>query len=176
MKEPQNRQKLNYARGLMYLQECEECLWTCWDRLIHARRLAFTAESQSKQKGGWNGQGSGVVVAEKESESVLIFHEKGSWISDDGDQIAFTNTYRWTLDLKAYLLSLEHLRRGVNHPVFLFHLAPQVDGSLKSVDVHKCKEDTYSGHLFCEPESLKFEWTIVGPKKNEHLVYYYRAY
>lgn len=147
-----------------------------WEGLVHTQSLSFTARSQIKQKGGWNGQGSGVVVAQKESESILIFQEKGFWIPDEGKKIAFTNIYRWTFDLKACRLSLEHLRRGVHHPVFLFDLVPQVDGSLKSIEPHQCKEDVYSGHLFCEPESLKLEWRIIGPKKNAHLIYSYRAY
>jgi Family of unknown function (DUF6314) len=154
-------------------QESEQLLITYWERLYKVKSLTFNARSKSKEEGRWNGHGAGEVIVTQEGDNVLFFQEKGSWTTDTGREIDFSNTFRWTLDRKACLLSLEHLRRGVNHPVFLFYLAPAGDRTLRSVDSHLCEQDAYFGHIACDLHSLRLNWRVIGPKKNEEIDYYY---
>ena len=74
---------------------------------------------------------------------ILTFHERGSWQVRQDQNMTFSNTFRWTLDRRAGMISLEHLRLGPSCPVFLFHLAPTGSNRLASMDSHLCEEDAY---------------------------------
>jgi hypothetical protein len=144
-----------------------------WEKLLSVTLLTFNAKTKSKDEGGWNGRGKAEVGVAKESSNVLIFNEKGSWQNRQGEEVSFSNIFRWTLDRHAGVISLEHLRRGTDHPVFLFHLAPSGNHSLSSVDSHLCEGDTYFGQIHFDPHSLRLNWRVIGPKKNEEIDYYY---
>lgn len=144
-----------------------------WERLSNVKQVSFTAKTKSKSMEGWQGRGKGEVIVTKEHENALIFQEKGTWQGDDGRDIGFSNVFRWTLDLANGMISLEHLRRGWNHPVFLFHLSPSNHQTLSSIDSHLCGGDVYLGKVFYELHSLRLHWRVIGPKKNEELDYYY---
>jgi hypothetical protein len=154
-------------------QEREQLILSCFERLSLIKHLTFHARSKSKQEGSWNGHGNGEVSVTPEGRDILLFHEKGSWVTDSGKEIDFSNIFRWTLDRGAGLLSLEHLRRGINHPVFLFHLTPIAERSLRSVDSHLCEADAYFGQICYDPHSLRLHWRVIGPKKDEEIDYYY---
>jgi hypothetical protein len=143
-----------------------------WERLQKVKELSFTAQSKSAEE-GWHGRGKGEVAISKEKNSALVFNEKGSWLNKRGDEIAFSNVFRWTLDRCAGVISLEHLRRGMDRPVFIFHLAPTGKNMLSSVDSHLCEGDTYFGQIHFEPNNLRLNWRVIGPKKNEEMDYYY---
>ena len=144
-----------------------------WKRLSRVKQLTFQAKTKSRDEGGWNGKGKGEVTITKEGENVLIFNEKGSWVGKDSREIGFSNTFRWTLDPQVGLVSLEHLRQGVDNPVFLFHLQPSSLHSLSSVNSHLCAGDTYLGRIIYGQNCLRLQWRVIGPKKNEELHYYY---
>ncbi len=92
-----------------------------WDRLRQVTRLKFV--SRSEKKIGWNGVGVGTVVVETMDKGTMIFTESGNWHSEStGRDNRFSNVYRWTLADE--VIRLEHLRQGVDHPVYLFDLAP----------------------------------------------------
>lgn len=148
-------------------------LLTLWEKLASVRRLTFTARSKTNHQGGggWTGRGEGEVSVTKEGQSVLLFQESGHW--KDRENMSFSNAYRWTFDRPAGVISLEHLRRGLDHPVFLFHLAPTSSRSLSSVDSHLCGGDTYFGKIYFDPHTLHFNWRVIGPKKNEDMDYFY---
>lgn len=165
--------KEEYRSQDMKRPEGERLVLTYWKRLALVRHLTFNARSKTKEEGSWNGRGKGKVIITKESDTVLLFQEKGKWVTEEGKEIDFSNIFRWTLDSKANLLSLEHLRRGMNHPVFLFHLTPVDNYSLRSVDSHLCEADAYFGHISCDLHSLRLNWRVIGPKKNEEIDYYY---
>jgi len=148
-------------------------LLTFWEKLCQVTQLTFHSTSKSKEELGWTGRGKGEVIVNKENDLVLIYNEKGIWLNKQGDQMNFTNVFRWTLDRHAGVISLEHLRRGLDHPVFLFHLAPTHAHSLSSVDSHLCEEDTYFGQIHLNSNSLRLNWRVIGPKKNEEIDYYY---
>ena len=151
----------------------EQVVLKFWRKLSRVKQLSFHAKTKSRDDGGWNGRGKGDVVISKESDHILIFHEKGSWLNQDNQPIGFSNVFRWTLDRQAGLISLEHLRQGINNPVFLFHLLPSGLNSLSSIDSHLCAGDTYLGQIVCAQNSLRLKWRVIGPKKNEELHYYY---
>lgn len=148
-------------------------LLTFWERLRHVTQLSFNAKSKSKEDLGWAGKGKGEVVISRENSNVLIYHEKGIWLNKQGNQVNFTNVFRWTLDRDVGVISLEHLRRGPDYPVFLFHLAPSNAHSLSSVDSHLCEGDTYFGQIYLDSNGLRLNWRVIGPKKNEEIDYFY---
>jgi len=136
-----------------------------WNKLATIEHLLFTTKDR------WTGKGE--VTVTKEGDNALIFQEKGSWKGEYGEAVDFSNTFRWTLDRPSGMISLEHLRRGVNHPVFLFHLAPTGPRKMSSVDTHLCGGDVYFGQVFFDNHGLRFNWRVIGPKKNQEMNYYY---
>lgn len=170
---PAHNKKDYYVLSSIYHDRPIQILLNFWERLRQVTKLAFISKSKSKEELGWEGKGKGEVLITKENDTVLIYNEKGVWLNKQGDQVSFTNTFRWTLDRRARVISLEHLRRGVDSPVFLFHLAPTNVHSLSSVDSHLCADDTYFGQIHLDVNSLRLSWRVIGPKKNEEIDYYY---
>lgn len=148
-------------------------LFAFWEKLAEVRKLSFHAKSKSKGEHGWNGRGKGDVLVSREGDHILIFTEKGSWHDAQGEEISFSNTFRWTLDRFTGMISLEHLRHGLNNPVFLLHLAPTSKHSLSSVDSHLCAGDIYFGQIHFDSHTIRLNWRVIGPKKNEEMDYYY---
>lgn len=144
-----------------------------WDKLLNVKKLTFHAKTNSIDEDGWNGKGLGVVTSARNGYNELIFNEKGTWRGKEGIDLTFSNVFRWTLDRNANMISLEHLRYGHEHPVFLFHLTPSGKNALSSVDSHLCGGDTYFGQIYFDHHSLRLNWRVIGPKKNEELDYYY---
>lgn len=151
----------------------EPVLLNFWERLKSVKQLTLHAKSRSKEETGWNGKGKGEVLITQETDTTMIFKEKGSWIVKQGEEIGFSNTFRWVLDRNAGMISLEHLRLGANHPVFLFHLAPTGPHVLASLESHLCEEDTYLAHVFWDMHSVRLTWRVIGPRKNEEIEYFY---
>jgi hypothetical protein len=170
---PQAKKEYCFVQKGKKAEGDQRVLLNFWERLAGVRQLSFNARTKSKEEGGWNGKGKGEVIVTKEGEGVLIFAEKGSWQSKEGKETQFSNVFRWTLDLSAGMISLEHLRRGANHPVFLFHLAPSSNHALSSMDSHLCGGDSYFGQIFSDRHTLRLNWRVIGPKKNEEIDYYY---
>ncbi|MCE5294210.1 MAG: winged helix-turn-helix domain-containing protein [Chlamydiales bacterium] len=151
-----------------------KALLAVWDALKSVTQLTFVAKTKSDDGGGWNGRGTGSVQVVS-VDNALIFYEKGSWIDPEGHEFDFSNVYRWRLDRQAKVISLEHLRRGIDNPVFLFHLAVDGSNSLSSLDSHLCAQDAYFGSVVFDARSLKVKWRVLGPKKNEEIQTYYTS-
>ncbi len=137
-----------------------------WERLLKVQKLCLCVGSQGKEERG----GEAVVTPLLSDARTLIFQEVGEW---DKPKSTFRNRFRWSLDLKNTLITLEHLRYGEKRPVFLFHLKPTSEGRLESLDAHLCGEDTYLGSLTWDLEKILFHWRIIGPKKNQQMQYLY---
>ena len=101
----------------------------------------------------------------------MLFAESGSWRTPEGKSFDFTNTYRWCRDGDS--IRLEHLRFGVDRPVYLFDLIPNGEGGMVSQTPHVCSEDLYTANLELTEEIL-LAWTVLGPKLNERIDYRYR--
>lgn len=142
----------------------QELLESIWESLHKIRQLSFASKTQGKGKG---------EVSVVDQNGALLFYEEGHWKNAQGDEFHFSNIFRWILNRFEGLLSLEHLRFGMQNPVFLFHLRPSNSNLLESVDSHLCGQDTYFGRLIYEELFLKLHWRILGPKKNEEMIYIY---
>lgn len=143
-----------------------------WKKLSSVTKL-LTSAKQREGDSPSTQSGKAEVKVIAPSETTLIFQEKGHWVSDDFPSTSFSNSFRWTLDISASLISLEHLRYGATHPVFLLHFTPTKKRLLESVDAHLCAEDTYLGNISWDAHSIDFHWRIIGPKKNQQLLYHY---
>ncbi len=153
---------------------CQNTLMLAWQKLCQVQTLCFSAKSKSQNlTTGWNGLGKGSVEVKKVDAHTLLFQEKGSWTSEDNKQFAFSNVFRWTLHTHEGAIRLEHLRFGIQNPVFLFALVPMDEHTLESLDAHLCKEDSYFGQLRCDKHFIQLNWRIIGPKKNEEIDYLY---
>lgn len=141
-----------------------------WDRLRSITQIKFRA--QSGLRNGWNGEGAGSVTVENPQKDVLIFFERGEWKSTDGHSFSFKNAYRWKRTASS--LKLEHLRLGINNPVFLVELHPVSVNKWQSWKPHVCGEDLYSGTLNVHRDKINLEWIVQGPRKNEKLVNTYK--
>ena len=131
--------------------------------------LRFTSES--KNKTGWQGSGSGTVSIDQPEEKVLIFNEQGRWKNENGNEFSFTNIYRWSFEQSS--VKLEHLRFGNAQAVYLFHLKAKQKNFWVSDCPHKCDLDYYSAILNIEENQVVLKWDVVGPEKNEKIKYWY---
>lgn len=173
---PAQKKKAYYVLkedSMMSQKNKTQILFAFWEKLMGVTQLTFYAKTKSKEDKGWDGRGQGEVILTKESANVVIFSEKGTWLDRQNVEVSFSNTFRWTLDRDVGVISLEHLRRGPNHPVFLFHLVPNGKSSLSSVDSHLCEGDAYFGQIHLDHSALRLHWRVIGPKKNEEIDYYY---
>ncbi len=143
-----------------------------WEKLSCIRQLSFSVKTRQGQEQSTR-TGRADVIVTSPSPAVLVFQEKGYWLLDHQIDTAFSNSFRWSLDLNASLISIEHLRYGTANPVFLFHLTPTKFHVLESVDAHLCAEDTYLGNIAWNEKNIDFHWRIIGPHKNNHLTYHY---
>ncbi|MCK4934619.1 MAG: winged helix-turn-helix transcriptional regulator [Simkaniaceae bacterium] len=148
-------------------------LLDCWSKLKTIKNITFHANSKSAQDLGWDGRGSGEVVLTSPKPHTLVFTEKGYWKANAGSETKFSNVFCWTLEQTSGVIALEHLRRGPDRPVFLFHLAPSTTKSLTSVHSHLCGKDAYFGKVQFDQHGLRLNFRIIGPKKNEELEYFY---
>jgi len=144
-----------------------------WQRLLAVTRLEFEARSGADSKTGWNGHGTGVVRVESMKFATILFHESGSWRQKSGEEIAFRNVFRWSIDTEGDVIRLEHLRFGPNRPVHLLDLAIVGEDLLEAAEPHACGADNYSGRMQYGQESIQLCWTVIGPNKNESIAYTY---
>lgn len=142
-----------------------------WERLLQVKKLSFSAKLQSSETSLKVGKAE--VLVSTPTPSIVVFQEKGFWFENQLPDTAFSNSFRWSLDTNASLITLEHLRYGDAQPVFLFHFSVAKPSLLESVDAHLCGDDTYLGNIVWSPHSIDFHWRIIGPHKNNHLNYHY---
>ncbi len=147
----------------------EPQLLNFWHKLKGITQFTRLTHSRSPTEHSWNGKGKGEVLVNTAGDTILIFHERGSWQIKQGQDISFSNTFRWTLDLHAGMISLEHLRFGPDQPVFLFHLTPNSHNLLTSIDSHLCEEDVYLATVPWDRHGIRLHWRVIGPKKNEEM-------
>lgn len=148
-----------------------ELIELIWNQLKNISRVTMIAKSRSKQT-GWSGKGNGEVNVVEENHALIIY-EQGQWKDTRGQMHKYSNCFRWTLNRIDGMLSLEHLRLGKNHPVFLFHLIATEENRLISLHSHLCGEDSYFGWVQYNELFLQLNFRVIGTKKNEELEYIY---
>jgi hypothetical protein len=97
------------------------------------------------------------------------------WLSQRGDEVTFTNCLRWTLNRRLEVIILEHLRQGVELPVFLVRFRLSKPHTQSSIDPHLCKRDSYTAQLYFGINAIALNWQVTGPYKNEEINYCYKA-
>ena len=148
-------------------------IFSLWQKLREIKTMSFCAKSKSVSPSGWNGIGKGQVEVKSQDEKTLVFHERGSWNSEENKRFDFSNIFRWILKAEDGVITLEHLRFGAQNPVFLFSLVPIDAHTLESLDAHICNQDSYFGQIRCDKHFVQFNWRSIGPKKNEEIDYLY---
>ncbi|MBI3211254.1 MAG: hypothetical protein HYZ47_01015 [Simkania negevensis] len=134
-------------------------IWTLLESLCAVD--LFTLPTEKK--------GKGVVLPYKEGDNQLILQETGRW---EGEvSIPYYNSFRFTK--YSDFLSLEHLRFGKNHPVFLFDLVPQTEKGCISRSPHLCGEDLYHGGLETQEKGLLLMFDLKGPEIEERIYFTY---
>ncbi len=164
--------QLSQKRTSPYLADMPALL-RFWEKLSNVNYLSFNAQTRLQDEYcGWQVNGRGSVIVSHENDR-LMFNEKGVWKGRSNTEMSFSNAFRWTLDPYIGVISLEHLHRGVEHPVFLFHLAPSSCNSLSAVDSYLCGSDAYFGQIYFYHFGFKLSWRVIGPKKNEAIDCFY---
>lgn len=140
------------------MENREQILLFFWEKLVNVTTVALHTTT------GWTGSGTVRVLRE---DSTLIFHEQGSWQTQE---LSFNNRLYWVLDPRLEKISLGHLRRGTDQ--FLVHLTPVDAHALTSINSHLCGKDSYFCQLRCHSQGLCLNWRVAG-SKNEELNYFY---
>lgn len=87
--------------------------------------------------------------------------------------MTFYNSLRWTVLFEEGLISLEHLRHGPNHPIFLSHLAPISSREFHPLNPHLCQKDCYYGSIKLQKQAIYLNWRVLSDRKNETFDYIY---
>lgn len=141
--------------------------------LPNLSRFTFSAQSGQASAVGWNGRGEGRIEVTRENHSVRFF-ESGTFTLDGQTRsVPMRNVYRW--DIHPDRIALSHERRGVEDAVSLFDLVVENDDTLVSAEVHQCAADAYSARLTLTEDGIDLAWRIVGPRKDERILYHYRS-
>lgn len=144
-----------------------------WKKLEATSQVLYVAHDRLSHKESTTGQGNGVVTLTQGGPYQMTFEEEGSWRLDTGLSFNYRNFFRWSVDSLRGILSVEHLRFGKDHPVFLFHLVPISDRLLESVATQTNGDETYFGYLENKAHGLKLCCRTISPQKNESITYYY---
>lgn len=151
------------------LQQIGGGIQRLWRRLGTVTGFACTSKPGPASKTGWRGHGRGSVELIKKGDTELRFLERGTFEFGGSEAVEMYNTFIW--QRRDDGLRLSHGRHA--EPVFLFDLEPAGDGVWKSARAHVCADDLYFGILTETAAGIDLEWTITGPKKDEHLYYRY---
>lgn len=167
---PREKSQYYYLRHIPKERKShQDLVYQMWERLRRVNQVTFQFHSRR----GSRGRGTGEVLIQDNQDGQLTFREKGVWRGLNNQEFVFRNVFRWTLNRVDGMLTLEHLRFGVNNPVFLFHLIPAGCKYLESLHAHLCGPDTYFGQLELKNNTVELIWRILGPKKNDEVKYIY---
>jgi hypothetical protein len=153
------------------LQQSGGRIQRLWRRLGSVAAFTCASEPGPASKTDWHGHGWGSVELIERSDAELHFLEHGSFEFGGSEPVEMYNTFIW--QRRDNGLRLSHGRHG--EPVFLFDLEPAGAGVWKSARAYECADDLYLGILTETAAGLDLEWTITGPRKDEHLCYRYAA-
>jgi hypothetical protein len=140
--------------------------------LQQIKSFEFISSSKGKSQTGWNGKGYGTVSTNVVNNQIF-FKENGFFKLDiSSQQTKVSNEYIWK-QISPNKIKLSHARFGYKNAVTLFNLIKISDTIWQSEEAHVCVDDLYSAKLEITSNSIKLEWGIVGPKKDEAIEYFY---
>jgi len=142
----------------------------CKTQLSLIRNYEFYATSNKND--GWKGIGQGTVRIEIDQLGNFIFFEDGFFENSRG-KFTSHNIYRWSFKYLNNSISLEHLRFGVENPVFLFDMVCEQDSLWSSKCPHLCDRDEYHAKMLVENSCIKLEWDIINNKDYNRIEYKY---
>lgn len=151
------------------MTELEAMIQPLWQRLGQIGQFSFAARNGAGSATDWNGSAQGVVQVQEQANGWL-FNEQGYYLTPHGKRIAMSNRFYWQCNAQGILLS--HLR--YQQPVELFELQPVDSQHWQSVAPHICRADRYQAELVWQANGFSLTWQIIGPHKNEQIVYHYQ--
>lgn len=128
------------------------------EQLSYIKNFEFV-HSNNAHNSEWEAEGYGTVETELK-ELTLLIHEKGKLKTVFNKEINCENTYRLIWNKEDNSISLEHLRFGENHPVFLFTLKEAQPYTWKSAHSHYCDLDLYDAELIISDDKILLNWTV----------------
>lgn len=149
-------------------REKRQIVTTLWKQLCAVKEVTYRAKDPLSPHARL---GKGAVAIERPSERECIFRKQGTWKVDGGYEMGFSNAFRWTLSEKKDQLSLEHLRFGDSHPVFLFFLNPTSEKSFLSDN--QSMGEGCAGKMRFEEHYIQLTLREISPQKNEEIDYMY---
>ncbi|MGB7756610.1 MAG: DUF6314 family protein [Salinisphaera sp.] len=144
-----------------------------WQRLSGLRSLSFEARPGPASLTGWWGRGHAEIVAEADGEDWRLIERGRFSPAGTTRTVGFANVYRWVRADDR--LRLYHERFGADAAVFLFELVAENEQRLVCRQPHRCGDDIYRGTLELVADGFDLDWSITGPRKDEHLYYRYRT-
>ena len=139
-----------------------------WKQLCAVKEVTFRAKDPHSAHARL---GKGAITVEHPSARECIFRKQGTWKVEGGYEMGFSNAFRWTLSEKKDQLSLEHLRFGDSHPVFLFFLNPDSERSFHSDQMSR--GEGCVGKMRFEDHYIQLTLREINAQKNEEIDYMY---
>ncbi|GEA51032.1 hypothetical protein VIN01S_18360 [Vibrio inusitatus NBRC 102082] len=149
-------------------------MFDLWQQLQLINHYQYQSKPGDSSVMGWAGEGSGSVNIEMEGSDTLYFKEQGRFtLKQNGHTVDTQNEFIWHR-LNASKIKLLHSRFGRENAVELFVLSYNTETKQWISDsAHVCGDDLYSGMAKWNNDSIEFNWSISGPRKQENLHYCY---
>ncbi|KEZ77137.1 DUF6314 family protein [Salinisphaera hydrothermalis] len=153
--------------------EGSDAIIRAWQCLPGLRSLSFTAEPGPASQTDWRGRGTAGIRTERAGNDWRLI-ERGRFVPAGAARgVTMNNVYRW--QRVGDRLRLYHERFGTDAAVFLFELVAESADRLICQQPHLCGDDVYRGTLVLAETGFDLDWSITGPRKDEHLHYRYRG-
>lgn len=150
-------------------------MFNLWEQLKAITGYEYESAPGSDSVMGWEGSGAGAVTADdSESPDILYFSERGEFtLAAEGRTVETQNEFIWKR-MGGECIKLSHSRFGRDKQVELFDLVYDHEtDEWRSEAAHVCGDDLYSGSAKQVGGAIHFDWSISGPRKQEHLHYTY---
>lgn len=141
-------------------------------KLESISNFVFHSSSNNKMN-GLEGMGGGAVTCIKENENSLLFYEHGRFNNSFNKSMKCNNIYRWSFHYLDNKIALQHVRFGLDNPVFLFDLIFDKENRMISQNPHICKDDKYSAEMIIETSTIKLNWVVKSLIKYNRMEYLY---
>jgi len=145
-----------------------------WSALGEVRQIELRCAYKGRDNFRRECTAAGDVTASKIKDSRITFTESGEWTAVNHKTVSFFNVYRWSLIEEGGIIRLEHLRFGIDNPVFLVDFAPVGNSILHSMTPHLCGADRYSATLSSNGGAVHLSWIVQGPTKSDEINCVYR--
>ncbi|MEQ9825001.1 MAG: DUF6314 family protein [Puniceicoccaceae bacterium] len=149
-------------------------LSTFWELLPRISHFRYESLPGPASMTGWKGSASGVIEVTCDPALQWIHFAESCQFELEltGQHFALKNQFRWVWQ-EHDSIRLEQWRRG--HAVPLLDLVERSPAILVEREAHLCGADDYRLQVRLRGDGFDADWSIRGPKKDEHLAYRYRC-